>query len=201
MLIKGLYKNVERILGAGRDSSLITRDGGARYEEAVDRGRVYAVANQSGVASQAGLSATTPVLTIANPLNSGIEVVLWYVGSVYLVAFGAAAAIWLAYGAPHSTAVTGTESTVVKNVKTGLTGRGLAIPFLAATLPAAPLGISLLGAGLTGAITTMPALPVLGRWFDGSIKIPPGANVSVQTSTASGASGQLNEFIYEERDL
>ena len=170
----------------------------SRYEEAVLRGNVYAVANQSGVTSQVGLSATTPVLTLANPVGSGVNCVLWYADAVFLVVFGAAAAVWLAHGRFSNTAVTGTDI-VPTNMLTGIGMRGKVLPLTAATLPAAPIGAKLLGAGLTGAITTAPTVPVMGGWLDGSFIIPPGCNVSVQTSTASGTSAQLNSFIYEER--
>ena len=188
-----------RDLAVGARGEALVGLAGSAYEEAVLRGDVYAVANQAGVTSQAGLSVTTPVLTLANPVNSGVYGVLWNASAVFLVAFGAAAAVWLAFGRYNATAVTGTLTTAHVNLLTGQSQGNKINAYLAATLPAAPVAIDQLGVGLTGAITTVPALLAIEKWYNGSIIIPPGCNISVQTSTASGASGQLNSFIWEER--
>ena len=171
---------------------------------ATDQGRVYSVANQAGVTSQAGLSATTPVLTLANQAGSGVKGLLHFAGATFLVAFAAAAAIFVAVGSnPVDAEVTGTLTTAHRKTQLGgLTSQGNRITaFLAATLPAAPVAISLLGVGLTGAITTTPVVPTLGRWYNGTIVIMPGTNLSLQTSTASGTSGMLCEYLWEEVDL
>ena len=174
---------------------------GSAFEEAVKRGRVFAVASQAGVTSQAGLSATTPVLTLPNPAGSGVRGKLWYAAATFTVAFATAGAVWLAVGTnPVAAAVTGTLTTAHRNLKLGGQAPGI-VPMLAATLPAAPVGISLLGAGLTGAITTIPVIQVLERWFNGAVLIEPGTNVSLQTGVASGASGMFCEYIWEEEDI
>jgi len=191
-------RNAIRLDGTG---ALVVSQGHAGFQEAVLRGSVYGVANQSGVTSQAGLSATTPVLTLYNPLGSGKNLVVWYAGATFLVAFAAAAAIFVAVGtAVQSAAVTGTLTTTHRNLKLGMTSSPAAGTFLAATLPAAPVAVAILGAGLTGAINLLPAIPPVERWFNGSIVLKPGTNMSLQTSTASGASGMLCEYIWEEVD-
>ena len=170
---------------------------------AVDKGRVFAVASQVGVTSQAGLSLTTPVLTLYNPLGSGVKGRLWYAGAVFTVAFASAGAVWLAAGtSPVAAEGTGTLTTAHRNLNMGgVSAQGNKIvPFLAATLPAAPVAVALLGVGLTGAITLMPYLQSVGRWFYGCININPGTNLSIQTGVASGASGMFNEYIWEEED-
>lgn len=174
------------------------------FLEAVDKGRVFAVANQAGVTSQAGLSATTPVLTLANPAGSGVKGRLWYAGATFLVANAAAAAVFAAVGTNTvAAAVTGTKTTAHRRTRLGgLDDQGNAIQaFLAATLPAAPVAIDILGAGLTGAITTVPSVEPLERWYCGAIELMPGTNFSLQTSTASGASSMLCAYIWEEIDL
>lgn len=191
----------DRTLLYARDGSALVKLGGSPFEEAVNRGRVYAVANQSGVTSQAGLSATTPVLTLHNPPGSGVNAVIWYVNSVYLVAFVAAAAVWVALGGgPEAAEITATLTTSHRNLLTGKADGNKVRALTAATLPAAPVGVHLLGAGLTGAITTLPVVQTLERWLNGALILRPGFNMSVQTSTASGASAQLNEYIWEEVD-
>jgi hypothetical protein len=190
-----------RAVSLARNTGLRTASAQATLQDAVERGYVFAVCNQAGVTSQAGLSATTPVLTLANPASSGKNLVLWYAGANMLVANAAAAAVFLAAGTDTAAAaVTGTLTTAHRNLKLGAANNPAARTFLAATLPAAPVAIAILGAGLTGAITTVPSVQSIERWFNGSVILKPGTNISIQTSTASGASGLLCEFIWEEVD-
>lgn len=174
------------------------------FQAAVARGRVFSVANQTGVVTQDGLSVTEPVLTLANPAGSGVKGRLWFAGTSFLVAFPLGAVILLAAGTDASDdAVTGTKVTAHRRGRLGgLSDQGNIIqPFLAATLPAIPVGIAILGCGLTGTIGTAPTAPMLGRWFNGAIEIMPGTNISIQTTTDSGAVGTVCEYIWEEIDL
>lgn len=166
--------------------ALVVAQHGARFDEAVERGNVFITANQTTVTTQAGLSATTPALTIANRAGSGKRVKLWYAGAQTLVAWSAAAAVWLAQGGSAvAAAVTETTNATVRNAKTGDASMPPGVAALAvATLPAAPVAIALLGAGLTGAITVQTGIHPFGRWFDGALQLPPGFNWSIQTSTA-----------------
>ena len=179
-----------------RDLGVRTGDVQAPFQEAVLRGNTYGVCSQAGVTSQAGLSATTPVLTLANPSGSGVNAVLWYAGATFSVAFAAAAAVWVAHSAVP--AALATLSTSHRNLKIGGAQGNKVKALLACTLPAAPVGVSLLGMGLTGAITTQPTSQTLGRWFNGGIIIEPGQAISIQTGTASGTSGTFCEYIWEE---
>lgn len=183
------------------NGSLVAVGGGGYFQEAVRNGNVFSVANQAGVTSQAGLSATTPVLTLANPVGSGVNCVIWYAGATFTVAFATAGAVFAAVGTNlAAAAVTGTPTTAHRNLLLGGGGPSV-IPLLAATLPAAPVAVSLLGVGLTGAITTIPTGQTLERWFNGALIIQPGANLTIQTGVASGASGMFCEFIWEEVDV
>ncbi len=181
-----------------KSGALGVTDAHGRYTEAVYRGNVFTAANQSGVATQAGLSATTPVLTLFNPAGSGKLGVLLYAGVGFPIAFAAAANVFLAANVnPLAAAVTGTAFTA-RNALLGGSAASVLQVFTAATLPAAPVAICLLGEALTGASTTVPYLLPLGRWFDGSIIIGQGCAISIQTSAASGASGALCEYAWEE---
>ena len=132
----------------------VVTQGQARYQEAVERGNVYGVANQAGVTSQAGLSVTTPVLTLSNPAGSGKKGVLWYAGAVFSVAFATVGAIFVAAGTNvNAAAVTGTLTTAHRNLKLGSAASNAIKAYLAATLPAVPVAVAILGVGLTGAIT------------------------------------------------
>ncbi len=171
----------------------------ADFQKAVREGRVFTACNQSSDTSQAGLSATTPVLTLANPLGSGVKGRLHFAGCVNLIAFAAAAAVWLAAGTNSAAAVvTGTAATVRRTRLGGLTNQGNEIAaFVNATLPAAPVAISVLGAYLTGAITTQSTTAPMGRWYNGAIEIMPGTNLTIQFSTISG-NAIFCEYIWEE---
>lgn len=174
------------------------------FQAAVAKGRVYSVANQTGVATQAGLSATTPVLTLANPAGSGVKGKLWYAGATFNVIFAAIAAVFVAVGTDTAAAaVTGTATTAHRRTRLGgLVAQGNSIQaFLAATLPAAPVAIAILGSGSTGAVVIETTIKPLERWFNGAIEIMPGTNLSIQTSAASGAVGTLCEYIWEEEAL
>ena len=182
-----------------KQGGLLTAPISASFQEAVRRGNTYAVANQVGVASQAGLSATTPVLTLFNPLASGKLLVVWFVGAAMSVANAAAAAIHVAVNTDVSAAaVTGTATTTHRNCLLGATGNPQARTFLAATLPAAPVSIGTLGVGITGAITVASTSPVHGRWYNGGLILMPNTALSVQTKTASGALGLWAEYTWEE---
>lgn len=184
---------------AGKTGETIIANAHGLYYEATSSGNVFAVANQTGITTQAGLSATTPALTLFNPKNSGVYVSIIYAGCVASVAFAAASVIWL--GANTNIAAADVTGTVTTAQRCGLLGNGkqpAAIPLLAATLPAAPVAIATLGVGLTGAITTTPTSLTIGRYFDGMLVLSPGSAVSFQTSTASGASGFFGEIIWEE---
>lgn len=171
-----------------------------RLAEAALRGKAFAVANNAGITTQAGLSATTPALTLYNPAGSGVNGFLHFAGVNFSVAFAAAAQVYLAANTNvAAAAVTGTASTITRNLKLGGANPTLQA-LLAATLPAAPVGVCLLGVGLTGAITTVPYAQTLGRWFDGCLVIAPGTAISIQTSAASGTSGTWCEFVWEEQD-
>lgn len=182
-----------------RNGSLAVAGASASFQEAVNRGRCFGVANQTGITTQAGLSATTPALTLYNPAGSGVNLAVWYVGVNFTVAFAAAAEIFVAVGTNTvAAAVTGTATTAHRNLKLGSGANMAASPYLAATLPAAPVAIGLLGAGLTGAITTVPGTQNYERWYNGALILTPGTNLSIQTSTASGASATFCEYLWEE---
>lgn len=190
-------------LGAARGSreqgALLVQPSGGEFDEAVDRGNVYVAANQTTVTTQAGLSATTPALVVANRAGSGKVVKLWYAGCTSLVAWAAGAAVWLAQGGSAvAAAVVETTNATVRNAKTGDASMPAGVAILAvSTLPAAPVAICQLGAGLTGLITTVPSAPPLGRWFNGALRLPPGFNWSIQSSTAGTL---FCEFIVEVAD-
>jgi hypothetical protein len=167
------------------------------FQEAVDQGNVFAVANQAGVASQAGLSVTTPVLTLVNPIGNTKKLAVWYVGCVFNVVFAAVAAVFVAVGV-NTVVVAGTLTTAHRNMKVGSSVAPSGIPLLAATLPVVPVAIGLLGSGLTSAVNLFPVTAMLEKWYKGALILMPGTNLSLQTLAASGAAGMFCEYIWEE---
>lgn len=199
MDITGKYNGSDKDILVNSAGNLLINNFAALYQEAVLAGNVYSVANQSGVTTQAGLSATEPALTLYNPAGSGVKGVLVYAGCVNSVAFAAASVIWLGANTNVAAdAVTGTLTTAHRNSNLGKANGNRIQALLAATLPAAPVAIATIGVGLTGAITTIPQLSPTGRRFDGAIVIGEGTAISLQTSTASGASGFFGEFVWIE---
>src|SRR3990167_681827 len=109
VLFKNWKTKAETQPAVSPDDYLIAQDS---FAAAVERGRCYTVANQSGVTSQAGLSATTPVLTLYNPAGSGVNGRLWFAGATIEVAAATAGSIVLAAGTNTvAAAVTGTLTT------------------------------------------------------------------------------------------
>jgi len=197
--LRGVADGVNATLRQGKTGELMVSSTHGINYEATSRGNIYCVTNQTGVTTQAGLSATTPALTLYNPPDSGVNCVILYAGYVTTVAFAAASVIWLAANTNTVAApVTGTLATAARNGLLGSGSTGRVQPLLAATLPAVPVGVAILGAGLTGAITTVPGAETRGRYFDGSLIVRPGAAISFQTSTASGANAFFGEIVYEE---
>lgn len=185
--------------GAKDSMALLVAQGNALLDAAVERGNVFVTANQTTVTTQAGLSATTPALTIANRAASGKSVRLWYVSCTSLVAAVAAAAVWPALGGYSATLVTESTLATVRNMKTGDGGQPVGVACLSvATLPAAPVAVGQMGAQTTAAITTAPMGAFYERWYNGALRLAPGFNFSLQTSTASTL---FCEYIFEVVDL
>lgn len=182
----------------GKTLETITGDAHGRYFEAVSRGNVFFVADQTGKTVPAGLSASPTTVTLFNPKNSGINAAILFAAIDFIVAFAAGAAVWLAANTdPTAAAASGTAAVPV-NALLGSTKTPTVKAFTAATLPAAPVAIAQLGAGLTGAITTAPVSQPFYREFAGGLVLGPGAALSFQASTVGGAAAAFGEWAWEE---
>ena len=77
--------NTEGPLRLTRDLTLVTQDGHAKYQEAVFRGNCYSVMTAAAgvtlAAANASLTAATaqPIVGFLNPVNSGVNCVIWEV--------------------------------------------------------------------------------------------------------------------------
>ncbi len=204
-LIPGAYDFLRGDLTA----AVVVSDGHARYQEAVLAGNVYIGSNPSGtpVTTQAGVSATTPALTLFNPHASTVNLVLWAVD--INITTEAAAAFMLAYNPPLLAGVpTGPVTLTNANITNAILGQG--IPgtttvvstqggnqgqcFRAATLSAAPIAFRYLGrhsftAAGSGAGAASASPDAFGGMpgsfpIDGEIVIPPGVAMSIQATAA-----------------
>lgn len=209
--VKGVYSEQNLARGAmakptlNRFGHLVAQNA---FASAVERGRCFAVAMQVGVASQAGLSATTPILTLANPAGSGVTGRLWFASAHCLIVNPAGggpvvATVWLAAGSNTvGAAVTGTLTTAHRNLKLGgiAAQQGNVIsPLLAATLPAAPVAVDVLGVITTATVLTADTVGArMEKPYYGALLIQPGTNISVQTSTATETAAMWAAFVWEE---
>lgn len=172
-----------------------------RYYESVYRKARFQAASQAAATTTVGLATTYTGLCLSNPINSPVNLVLGKVGFAFIVAFPAAAVIALACGYNSGTNVTHTTPVTPRSsyFNTGTTPQGLVDA--SATLPTAPFYTHVLGSGLTGAITTMPAMAPDLVDLEGAVLLPPGAYAILATSTVSGTSGFWGSFEWEEVPL
>jgi hypothetical protein len=151
------------------------------------------------VTTQAGLSATTPALTIYNPYNSGVNLTLLEVGTDVTSSPAAAAGFSLAYstGAPPSST---TSATIIPANFGGLlvstsTTINQGKCYRIATLANAPVAFRYLG-GTTGASAISGFVPTDPTW--GKVVIPPGIAVSFQSTSAAAV---VVDFLWREDPL
>lgn len=182
----------------GNMGELITSPLHAHHYEATYRRTMFSAANQSATTTTVGLATTYTGICISNPVGSGYNVVLNTVGMAFLVQFPAAAAIGIMVGYNSSTNVTHTTPITPRSQFFGIGSAGVALVDAAATLPTAPILNTVLGAGLTGAITTSVTTGLTIYEIDGGIILPPGGYAAVYTSTVSGTSGFFGSFSWEE---
>lgn len=177
-----------------KTGAIASVDAHGRFQEAVLQGGVYIGANLGGtpVTTQAGLSATTPALTLYNPVGSGVNLVLLTATVNFTAAPAAAAAVWLACNLVTAAAPTSVTLATIYNANLGSLATGKGQCYRIATLAAAPLMIrNICGTSGAAAIGNSPAVDNI----DGAIIIPPGVAVSIQASSAAAV---VCSFTWEE---
>lgn len=180
------------------DGTLGVADAHGRYVESVLSGNCYVVADTAPHTQPAGLSTAPVCVSLYNPLGSGVFLSLLYCSASEMVAWPAAALVWVGVNPTGSAATTGT-ALATQNCNGG-GGTGKVKGLTTATLPAVPTIIGDLGVGITGAITTAPQAGLF-RFFDGLIGVGPGGALSVQVSTVSGTTGLAVTWMWEELPL
>lgn len=184
-------------LRLSRNGALVTGNGHAEHETAVLEGDVYIGANAGGtpVTTQAGLSATTPALTLYNPTGSGVNLILMTVTVDITTAPAAAAGLMLAYNTASTTAPATTTAATVTNALLGTAKQPNGQCYRIATLGAAPVAIRFIG-GTTGA-AAISGVQLIDK-VNGEIIIGPGVAVSIQATSAAAI---LASFSWEEEPL
>lgn len=157
-------------------------------------GTIFIGANLGGtpVTTQAGLSATTPALTLYNPVNSGVNLVLLTVTVGVNAAPAAASTLMLAYNSSTAAAPTATTDATMVSAKVGSTTAPTGRCYRIATLAAAPTAFRFLGSVVAAASTA--AVKIVDN-IDGEVVIPPGGCVSIQATTAISV---LTSFTWKE---
>lgn len=187
----------ENAVRSTQTGELATSDAHARYQEPTLRKGMYNGA-VVGQVTTVGTATTYTGLCLSNPVGSNVNLVINKVGFSFIVAFAAASVIGLMTGYSTSTNVTHTTPVSPRNQFFTTVGGGVGLLDSSATLPVTPIVNTILGSGLTGAITTTPMIAPTVVDLEGSIILPPGAFCAFYTSTASGAAGGAFSFQWEE---
>lgn len=196
-------------LRGSQTGALVTTDAHARFQEAVMNGNVWIGANPSGTAvtTQAGVSATTPALTLFNPVTSNVNLVLWHAECIFTAAPAAACGVMLAYNFPALAGVpTGPTTVTNANITNALISQGIYGSSTAVTTQSG-------SQGQCYRVSTLSAAPVAFRYcfgtsgaaaiggmsfrdqIDGAVVVPPGVAISIQTTSADAV---LCAFCWEE---
>jgi len=189
-----LSDGVEADMRLSRSGSVVTSQSGGQYTEASLGGNMYIGSDLGGTAvtTQGGLSATTPALTLYNPVGSGVNLSLMTVTIGVTASPAAAATFMLAYNLATAAAPTLTTLANVTNAQLTKNGQPIGQCARVSTLAAAPLAFRFLGgtAGAAGIESTN-----LVDHVDGEVIIPPGVAISVQSTSAAAI---LASFTWEE---
>lgn len=166
-----------------QDGSLFRVDRHPRNMQSVFDNVVFTASNPqaTAVTTQAGLSATTPALTLYNPTASGVNLVLIAINIAITASPAAATTLSLAWNLASAAAPTATTVATVTSNNLGLLTTPAGQASRVATLAAAPVAFCYLGGILAAAST---GLVKIERYFDGEYILAPGTCISVQSTTA-----------------
>lgn len=163
-----------------------------RYGEGAYRRQTFVICNQGGVTHSAALTTSFIGICVGNPAGSTVNLHILSFGWSLLVANVATAAIGIMTGAGTITSALTPRNRYVG----GGAGQGLATGGM--TLPGTPVLEQVVGQVGTVAITSWG--PVGMTWVDigGSLILPPNTFAASYMTTASGASGFIGGFMWQE---
>jgi len=182
----------------GRQGDLISSELHGRYRESAYRRNIFVGSNgATPTVTTVALATTYTGLALINPISSTVNLSVLKVGVSFLVVFPAVATVGVMAGW-SSTGTTTFSAAATDGLYSWFPGqRGQGRAALSATLVGTPQLHTVLGSGLTGAVTTTPYVPQLYD-LEGSLEIPPGGYAAIYTSTVSGAASMCASFMWEE---
>jgi hypothetical protein len=182
----------------GRGGDVLTSQLHGDYREAAFRRAIFVGSNgATPTVTTVALATTYTGLALINPAASTVNLSVLKVGLSFLVVFPAVSTLGIMTG--HSplgtTTFTAAATDGLNSVFPGQRGQGRAA--LSATLVGTPQLHTVVGSGLTGAVTTAPTQFALYD-LEGSLEIPPGGYAAIYTSTVCGAASMCASFMWEE---
>lgn len=190
----------QAIIRQGNMGDTIVSELHGRYYETVYRRAGFLAANPTGVTSTAVTSGTTTAITgisLFNPINSLVNLVLNKVGYMVTVAPAAVMPMFLAVGYNAGATASTTTALTVRNAYVGVGASGYGLAYSVATAPTAPNFTHALGTVFTTLTSNGPTIVDL----EGSVILPPGGYAYVTSTVASGASGFFGSIGWEEVPL
>ena len=177
----------------GKQGELSVSELHARYYEQSYRNNIFSIASQAVATTSVGLTTTYTGLVVANPLASGVNLVLNKASFMSSVINTTITGFGLAYGFSPTTAVTLTAAVTPQSTLIGSGKASKAVAATSATIPVAPLYGTFLGSDPTA--TTVAT----GGVFDleGSVILAPGA-YALFVSPAASQAGMWFAFQWEE---
>lgn len=175
--------------GGKQGEQLVSALHGKLYEQA-SRGNLFSVTNQAAVTTTAGLATTFTGLAIANPVGSGVNLVIRLFECAQFAA-GAAGAVGVMVGAGAAAG-----SLTVRNAKVGGATSPATTASAGATI-ATPVLERICGSVGSVATTGYGLTPSICYDFEGGLIIPPGFYCASFTSAVT-TSALLFGFTWEE---
>jgi len=182
----------------GRQGDIITGGLHGQYREAAFRRAIFVGSNgATPTVTTVALATTYTGLALINPAGSTVNLSVLKVGLSFLVVFPAVSTVGImtGYSPLGTTTFSAAATDGLNTVFPGQRGQGRAA--LSATLVGTPQLHTVVGSGLTGAVTTAPTGFALYD-LEGSLEIPPGGYAAIYTSTVCGAAGMCASFMWEE---
>jgi hypothetical protein len=181
-----LADGAESALRLAREGALLVAMGAGALQEAADRSRLfYACTAAAGVAPGTSIS-TTSAFCLANPNNSGVNLVVRKAWMGYKSGTLAPGSVFACLGQSSQTAVTGTAIAEVQGKGGGVGARGK--PLTTATVPAAPGVMFPIFEMRTEDGTGVGSAPVKSYDFEGGVIVPPGAYFVLHSIAGAGTS-------------
>lgn len=172
----------------------------AEVDYSMNAGNMFYCSSTGTVVTQAGVSASSPTISLVNPIGSGKRLVLLDVGVAVMASPAGATNFLLAYNVIPSSGLTTTTSgnltsAIVGKSTSTATTTSIASCLLQGILPATPIGFRYLG-GTTGASAIGGVR--LTDDTNGKVVIYPGGIVSFQSTAAASVQAH---YLWREEPL